>query len=94
MQRVSKSSFKKRVLEYLRQVERTGKEMVVTDRGEPVLKISRHTVDPVAALENLRGSVLRYDDPTEPVGLEDCGPVPAAERIWEKLGLPQEDPAP
>ena len=27
--------------------------------------------DPDEALKALRGSVLRYDDPTEPVGLED-----------------------
>ena len=70
-QQVSKSSFKARALEYFRQVERTGKELVITDRGKPVLKVSPYRRDPAAALKALRGSVLRYDDPTEPVGLED-----------------------
>ena len=70
-QQVSKSSFKARALEYFRQIERTGKELVITDRGKPVLKISPYSRDPAAALEALRGSVLRYDDPLEPVGLED-----------------------
>ncbi len=70
-QQVSKSSFKARALEYFRQVERTGRELIVTDRGKPVLKISPYCRDPREALKMLRNSVLRYDDPTEPVGLED-----------------------
>ncbi|HVT61350.1 MAG TPA: type II toxin-antitoxin system prevent-host-death family antitoxin [Thermoanaerobaculia bacterium] len=74
--RVSKSRFKARALEYFRQVERTGKELVITDHGKPVLKIAPYAPDPTAALSALRGSVIRYDDPTEPVGLED----------WESLG--------
>ena len=36
---VSKSQLKARALEYFREVERTGRELVVTDRGRPVLKI-------------------------------------------------------
>ena len=70
-QQVSKSSFKARALEYFRQVERTGKELVITDRGKPVLKVTPYTRDPGEALKALRGSVIRYDDPTEPVGTED-----------------------
>lgn len=72
---VSKSSFKERALEYLREVETTGKELIITDHGKPVLKLMRYTPDPKATLETLRGSVIRYDDPTEPVGQED----------WESL---------
>ena len=70
-QQVSKSNFKARALEYFRQIERTGKELVITDRGKPVLKVSPYKRNPGEALKALRGSVLRYDDPTEPVGLED-----------------------
>ena len=72
---VSKSSFKERALEYLREVETTGKELIITDHGKPVLKLVRYNPDPKTALEALRGSVIRYDDPTEPVGEED----------WESL---------
>ncbi len=70
-QHISKSGFKARALEYFRQVERTGKDLVITDRGKPVLKVTPYSHDPAAALKALRGSVLRYDDPMEPVGLED-----------------------
>ena len=68
---VSKSRFKAQALEYFRQVEKTGKELVITDHGRPVLKIVRYAEDPAAALEALRGTVLRYDDPLQPVGVED-----------------------
>jgi prevent-host-death family protein len=68
---VSKSTFKARALEYFREVESTGRTLVITDHGKPVLKVVPYAHDPVQALEALRGSVVRYDDPMEPVGLED-----------------------
>lgn len=37
--RVSKSEFKARALEYFRRFERTGELLILTDRGQPVLKI-------------------------------------------------------
>lgn len=68
---VSKSSFKAKALEYFREVESTGKELVITDHGKPVLKVVPYSRDPEEALRSLRGSVVRYVDPLEPVGLED-----------------------
>jgi prevent-host-death family protein len=68
---VSKSRFKAHVLEYLRQVERTGEELIITAHGKPVLKVTPYALDWARALAALRGSVIRYDDPTDPVGLED-----------------------
>jgi prevent-host-death family protein len=68
---VSKSAFKAKALEYFREVERSGRELIITDHGEPVLKLVPFVDDPNAALAALKGSVLRYDDPLEPVGLED-----------------------
>ena len=68
---VSKSQFKPHALEYLRQVEKTRKPLVITDRGRPVLKLVPYTEDPDEALQELRGSVLKYEAPTEPVGMED-----------------------
>jgi len=70
--RISKSRFKAHAEEYLRQVERTGKGLIITDRGKPVLKIAPYGPDPLAAL---RGSVIRYDDPTAGVGEEDWEPL-------------------
>ena len=69
---VSKSDFARRPLAYLREVEQTGEPMILTDRGRAVLRI----VPQAAAndvLASLRGCVVRYDDPTEPVATEAWG---------------------
>jgi len=68
---VSKSRFKARALEYFREVEKTGQDIVITDRGKPVLRVTTFIDDPEERLRNLRSSVLQFEDPTEPVGLED-----------------------
>ena len=68
---VTKSRFKARALEHLRQVQETGKELVITDRGTPVVKVVPYTRDPEARLKPLRESIRRYVDPTKPVGERD-----------------------
>ncbi len=68
---ISKSRFKLRALKYLRQVERTGRALIITDHGKPVLRIVPYEEDPGEAFADLRGSVLEYQDPTEPVATED-----------------------
>ena len=74
---VSKSRLKAKALEYFRQVETTGQPLVITDRGRAVLRLEPYQApDPEAALAALRGSVRRYDDPTEPLDVES----------WEALG--------
>jgi antitoxin (DNA-binding transcriptional repressor) of toxin-antitoxin stability system len=72
-QQVSKSRFKAQALELFRQVEASGEPLVVTDHGRPTLEVrpyrpARRAADP---LEELRGSVLRFDDPFAPVGEND-----------------------
>ena len=69
-QTVSKSRFKARALELFRQVERTGGELIITDRGRPVLKVVPYAAEPARLLSELRESVVRYDDPEEPVAPE------------------------
>lgn len=68
---VSKSKFKPKSLEYFRKVEETGQELIITDHGKPVLKVVPYSRDPEEALRLLRGTVLKYIDPTGPVGIED-----------------------
>jgi prevent-host-death family protein len=68
---VSKSRFKAKALEYFREVERTGQDIVITDKGRPVLRVSTFVDDPEQLLRSLRGSVLQFEDPTDPVGLGD-----------------------
>jgi prevent-host-death family protein len=70
-QAVSKSQFKPHSLEYFRKIEQTGEELVITDHGRPVLKIIPYVADPEACFHGLRNSVLHYDAPLEPVGVED-----------------------
>ena len=72
---VSKSKFKPRSLEYFRKIEDNGQAMIITDHGRPVLKIIPYTPELPETLKALRNSVLKYDDPTEPVGRD----------TWESL---------
>ena len=73
---ISKSKFKPQMLKYFREIERTKQELIITDRGIPVLKIIPFSEDPMEALRHLRGSVLEYKDPMEPVGEEDWESLP------------------
>ena len=68
---VSKSRFKAQALEFFRQVERSGQPIVITDHGNPVLKLIPYRADPDASLRLLRDTVVKYEAPTEPVGEED-----------------------
>ena len=68
---ISKSQFKPRALHYFREIEKTGKELIISDRGKPVLKIVPYQENPEDALKALRNTVVKYEDPTQPVGLED-----------------------
>ena len=71
--KVSKSYFKAHALELLRRVEATGEPLILTDRGRPVLEVRPYREEDPR--EKLLGTLLRYEDPTEPTG-ED----------WEALG--------
>ena len=75
-QSVSKSRFKPRALEYFRQVEQSGRPLIITDRGKPVLRVVPFSEDPEEILKDLRHSLVKYEDPTKPVGESD----------WEALG--------
>ena len=66
-QRIPKSRFKPKALNYFRQVQQTGKEIIITDRGKPVLKLVPYADKPEAWLKPLRGTVKRFDKPTAPV---------------------------
>lgn len=72
-QTVSKSKFKAQALEYLRGVETQKQPLIITHNGRPVAKIIPYKEETKTedVLKSLRGSVLYYEDPTEPVGLED-----------------------
>lgn len=64
---VSKSKFKAKALEYFRQIESSGQSVTITDHGEPKLEIRPSRPPDHSPLTMFRGSVLRYDEATEPV---------------------------
>jgi hypothetical protein len=68
--KVSKSEFKARALEYFRQVEASGECLVVTDYGKPTLEVRPYRNAEMNPLEILRGTVLHYVDPTIPIDVE------------------------
>lgn len=68
---VSKSEFKAKALEFFRQVEASGQSVVVTDHGKPTLEVRPYRDAERSPLDILRGSVVRYDNPTDPIGAED-----------------------
>jgi antitoxin (DNA-binding transcriptional repressor) of toxin-antitoxin stability system len=68
---VSKSEFKAKALELFRQVEASGESLIVTDHGKPALEVRPYRGVERSPLDVLRGSVVRYDNPTAPVGEDD-----------------------
>ncbi len=71
MDPVSKSKFKSRALHYFREVEKTGRPVIITDRGRPVAKVVSYLENPEELLNDLRHTVVQYADPLEPIGLDD-----------------------
>ena len=68
MMQISKSAFKSRMLEIMRDIERTGEEVVVTDHGKPTIVVrpyeSKLGVD--EAFGDLHGTLLLHEDPDTP----------------------------
>lgn len=68
---VSKSEFKARALEHFRLIEASGEGLIVTDHGKPTLEIRPYRSREAQPLDILRGSVMRYDNPLDPIAKED-----------------------
>jgi prevent-host-death family protein len=65
---VSKGVLKAKMLEYLRRVEETGQELIVTDNNRPVLRIVpiRARVPTAELFADVRGRVIYREDILEP----------------------------
>lgn len=72
MSTVSKSLLKGKMLEYFRQVEETGEELVVTDNGRPVIRVVPFRTRSSAAdlFADVRGKVVYHEDPVAPTSDE------------------------
>jgi prevent-host-death family protein len=71
MKTIPKSEFKPKAFEYFRTVETTGEEIIITDHGRPVAKISKYADNDDEILKSLRGRVAKYENPEEPAAAED-----------------------
>lgn len=69
--KVSKSEFKAKALESFRKVEASGASLIVTDHGKPTLEVRPYRDPQRSPLDLLRGSIVRYDKPTEPVAADE-----------------------
>ncbi len=72
--KISKSKLKSKLLEILREVESEDTEVIVTDRGKPVAKISKYHQAPTTEelFKDLRGRIKYLEDPTTPT-VEEWG---------------------
>jgi prevent-host-death family protein len=68
---ISKSKFKPKALQYFREIEKTGKQIIITSHGKPVLKIIPFSDHTESILASLRDTVKKFEGPTEPVGLQE-----------------------
>ncbi len=71
MKTVSKSEFKPRAFEYLREVEDRGEPLEITDHGRPAVVVSPADTRPRNAAGSLEGTIQSYSDPIEPIGDND-----------------------
>ncbi len=76
MKKYSKSQFKPKALEVMRQVEQTGESVIITDNGRPTLELKVYSPAIIDPLDRLRGSVMDFQRPTEPAG----------DDLWEVIG--------
>jgi hypothetical protein len=65
--RVSKSEFKAKAVEFFRLVESSGESLILTDHGRPTLELRPYRAEARDPLDLLRGSLLRYDNPLDPL---------------------------
>lgn len=66
---VSKGVLKSRMLEYFREIERTGKELIVTDHRKPVLRIiplERKPKSTESIFKPYRNRIIYHEDVTTP----------------------------
>ncbi|WP_424094985.1 type II toxin-antitoxin system Phd/YefM family antitoxin [Moorena producens] len=69
MKTISKSLLKSKLLEFLELVESEGEEIVVTDRGKPVVIISKYASNSPSTEQlfgQMRGKVNYFEDLTTP----------------------------
>lgn len=73
MPTISKSELEANMCSVFRDLERTGEEVIVTDRGKPVLRISPYREEPKTLREmfaDIKGKAVFSGDPDDPTAGE------------------------
>lgn len=73
---VSKSQLNAKALEFFRFVEPSGQSVVVTDQGKATLEVRPCRDATRGPHDMLRGSVVRYGNPIDPIGEGDWEAAP------------------
>lgn len=65
---ISKSKLKAQMLQIFRDIETSGEELTITDRGRPVLRIVpiREKMTVEEAFADVHGQLIFYEDPDKP----------------------------
>ena len=71
MEKISKTKLKAHALEVFRDIEKSGISRIITDRGKPTLEIRRLRQHQMNTLEVLKGTVIKFENPTAPVVEDD-----------------------
>lgn len=71
MEPISKTEFKARALEILRNIEQSGESRTITDHGRPTLEIKKLRQRQESPLAVLKGTVIKYEAATSPVADDD-----------------------
>jgi prevent-host-death family protein len=71
MQQVNKTNFKVNAFEIMREVQRTKKSVIISERGKPVLEIKPFQEKKKDYFEKLKGSVVDFTDPDKPAFDDD-----------------------
>ena len=68
---ISKSKFKAKALEIMKNIEETGEEVVITSYGKKMLLIKRYTDESVNPLLSLKDTIISFNEPFPPIDEND-----------------------
>ncbi len=71
MEQLSKTEFKAHALEVLKVVEQSGQSKIITNHGKPTLEIRKLRNRLESPLEILKGTVVKYENPMDPIDVDD-----------------------
>lgn len=68
---ISKSHFKAKALEIMREIEETGEEVIITSYGKKTLSIKKYSGENEDTIVKLKKAIVSYEDPFSPIDEDD-----------------------